>query len=212
MRSGGGCFTKKNEPFPATRSWRRRERSCRRVLRRTGVLLRGTGRPTQLPGRVHKAKGDLHALTSRFQYYLPGGCCFGGIGLNGDVVEMRACPLNPTASLGLVFCQVQAFGCTSGWAMAGGVTASNASGGPVRCAHEENSRLNSRLCSAPSTAAGLLLSFSVRPCVFYFRAGRSGSLTGPQAGFERPGVSSLRWLQPRSSLPSAGNLVHKRVS
>jgi len=114
-----GVLPKKNEPFPATRSWRRRERSCRRVLRRTGVLLRGTGRPTQLPGRVHKAKGDLHALTPRFQYYLPGGCCFGGIGLNGDVVEMRACPLNPTASLGLVFCQIEAFGCTSGWAMAG---------------------------------------------------------------------------------------------
>ena len=61
----------------------------------------------------------------------------------------------------------------------------------------------------------MLVSFSVRPCVFYFRAGRSLRGTRPQAHFERPGVSPLRsgvttaqsgrvvrWVEPSGRLRS----------
>ena len=54
----------------------------------------------------------------------------------------------------------------------------------------------------------LLVSFSVRPCVFYFRAGRSLRGTGPQADFERPGVSSLR---PGVTTAQSGRVVRRTV-
>ena len=57
--------------------------------------------------------------------------------------------------------------------------------------------------------------FSVRPCVFYFRAGWSAMADRPQADFERPGVSPLgsgvttarsgrvvRWVEPSGRLRS----------
>ena len=44
------------------RSWRRRDRSSSRVVRRRNVLVRGTGRPTQLPGWMRVAIRTLGAF------------------------------------------------------------------------------------------------------------------------------------------------------